>query len=125
MDLKKRSTTLLTGASIVAIALVIFFIRWSNTKASSGDHQSDAHSYREPDLRVAIIPAPDNTYGYEILMNGRILIHQPHIPAIPGNEGFKKKEDAQTVAEFLIHKLRQNIFPPSVSVEELDSLGVL
>lgn len=125
MNLKKRSIVLLAGVSIVAIAFVILYVNENNSIQSREEHYSNTNPYHEDDLRVEVIPAPKDTYGYNILMNGHILIHQPHIPALPGNEGFKKKEDAQTVAEFLIHKIRQNIFPPSISVEELDSLGVL
>lgn len=84
-----------------------------------------SNPYRDALVKVEIIDAPGETYGYKILMNGKTLIHQPHIPALPGNEGFKSEEDARTVAEFVIQKMRANVFPPTVSVEELDSLGVL
>jgi len=76
-------------------------------------------------LHAQIIKAANNTYGYDIVANGRILIHQPHIPAVNGNQGFATQEDAQRVAEFVILKILQNIFPPSVSVEEVDSLIIL
>jgi len=122
---RKRSIVFLAAFCAVIIVLIMFFIRGTDVGNRLDDYHSEESPYRNADLRVEIIPVLNNTYGYNILMNGRILIHQPHIPALPGNEGFMKKEDAQTVAEFLIHKIRQNIFPPSVSVEELDSLGVL
>jgi len=91
----------------------------------TGNFDKEESPYRNGDFQMAIIPAPNNTYGYDILMNGRVLVHQPHIPALPGIQGFNKPEDAKTVAEFVIHKIRQNVFPPSVSVHDLDSLGVL
>jgi hypothetical protein len=108
-----------------AMILFIFLTSAININELDDKHYGENNPYRDADLSVQITPAPTNTFGYDILMNGSILIHQPHIPALPGNEGFKKKEDAQKVAEFLIHKIRQNIFPPSASVEELDSLGAL
>ena len=64
-------------------------------------------------------------FGYNILIFDAMYVHQPHIPAINGNRGFKTKEQATKAAEFVIYKIRNNIMPPSLSVEELDSLGVL
>lgn len=64
-------------------------------------------------------------FGYDIYIHDAMYVHQPHIPAINGNRGFKTKEQATKAAEFVIHKIRNNIMPPSMSVEELDSLGVL
>ena len=64
-------------------------------------------------------------FGYNILIYDALYVHQPHIPAINGNRGFKTKEQATKAAEFVIYKIRNNIMPPSLSVEELDSLGTL
>ncbi len=64
-------------------------------------------------------------FGYNILIYDAMYVHQPHIPAINGNRGFKTKEQATKAAEFVIYKIRNNIMPPSLSVEELDSLGAL
>lgn len=66
-----------------------------------------------------------NDWGYDILNNGKLFIHQPHQPSKQGNIGFKSSKDANVIAEFIIHKLENNIFPPSISTYELDSLGVL
>ena len=78
-----------------------------------------------PALQTQIIQAPNNTFGYNILKNGKIYIHQPHIPAVPGNEGFKSENKALKTAAFVISKIERNISPPTVSAAELDSLGVL
>jgi hypothetical protein len=64
-------------------------------------------------------------FGYNILIYDAIYVHQPHIPAIPGNRGFNTKEQAKKAAELVVYKIRNNIMPPSLTVEELDSLGVL
>lgn len=64
-------------------------------------------------------------YGYDILIFDALYVHQPHIPAINGNRGFKTKDQANKAAEFVVYKIRNNIMPPSLSVEELDSLGTL
>lgn len=64
-------------------------------------------------------------WGYDILVDGKIYIHQPNVPAVMGNNGFSSEEKAREAGEFVIYKIRNNILPPSVSPEELDSLGVL
>ncbi len=64
-------------------------------------------------------------WGYDILADGAIYIHQPNVPAIMGNNGFSSEENARKAGEFVIGKIRNNIVPPSVTPEELDSLGVL
>jgi hypothetical protein len=43
-------------------------------------------------LTWKIIDAPNHTYGYDVLADGRLIIHQKSIPAMPGNEGFKTKQ---------------------------------
>ena len=69
--------------------------------------------------------SPDHGWGYQILNNGELYINQPHIPSIPGNNGFETEENALKTANFVIYKLNNGIVPPTVSPEDLDSLGVM
>ncbi|MBL4706062.1 MAG: DUF4907 domain-containing protein [Flavobacteriales bacterium] len=64
-------------------------------------------------------------WGYVILVNDKPYINQPHIPAVPGTKGFSSEEKALKNANFVIYKLQNGIMPPSVTLDELDSLGVL
>ena len=41
-----------------------------------------------------------------------------------GNQGFKTSQEAQKVAELVIQKLEKGAFPPTVSEEELGTLGI-
>ena len=68
---------------------------------------------------------PKQGFGYNILVDGALFIHQTSIPALPGNNAFSTKEKAERVANLVIHKLKNNIMPPSVSKKELDSLNIL
>lgn len=79
----------------------------------------------KPQLSYVIIKAGHNTFGYDILENKRLLIHQPSIPGLPGNKGFTKKTDAIKVAMLVIRKINNNKMPPSVSQEELTSLKII
>ena len=58
-------------------------------------------------------------------MNGKPLVHQPSIPAIPGNDGFTTKGRAQKVANFVVKKIRNNEMPPTVTIDDLNKLDVL
>ena len=57
--------------------------------------------------------------------SGRLLIHQTSIPALPGDEGFKTKADAEKVALLVIDKIKRGEMPPTVSVEEMKKLKVI
>ncbi len=81
--------------------------------------------YANAEITIKIIPSANNTFGYDILLYGRPLVHQPNIPGLPGNEGFTTKERAQTVAEFVVKKIRNNEMPPTVTIEDLNTMGVL
>lgn len=78
----------------------------------------------KPSLSYNIIPAEQNSFGYDIFDGNRKLIHQPSIPGLPGNKGFNKKDDAEKCARLVIHKINLNIMPPTVTKKELDSLKI-
>ena len=67
----------------------------------------------------------DNGWGYDIYVNDKKYIHQTTIPSVPGTLGFKTEEDAKKVGDFTANKIKRNIMPPSVTPEELDSLGIV
>ncbi len=64
-------------------------------------------------------------FGYDIYKYKVLYIHQPNIPALAGNQGFSTAANAQKAAKLVLYKIQNNILPPSVSIRELDSLGVL
>jgi hypothetical protein len=70
-------------------------------------------------LTYKIIDAPDHTFCYDIYADGKLMIHQTSIPAVPGNEGFKTKADAEKVAQLVIAKIKKGEIPPTISIEEM------
>ena len=87
--------------------------------------EQQENPYANAEITIKILPAAKNTFGYDILFYGKPLVHQPNIPAMPGNEGFSTREKAQTVAEFVVEKIRKNEMPPTVTIEDLNKMGVL
>ena len=69
--------------------------------------------------------SPETGWGYDILENNVVKIHQPHIPVVQGIRGFKTSDDAIKVGKKVIEKLDKGIMPPSLSLEEMQRLGVL
>jgi Domain of unknown function (DUF4907) len=62
-------------------------------------------------------------WGYNILVDNKIFIHQEFIPSISGYEAFRTRQDAEKIAEYQTQKMLQKKVP-SVSVHELDSLQI-
>lgn len=71
-----------------------------------------------------IIDAPNGTYGYEILMDGKLFVRQTNIPGRPGVEGCPTRQQAEDLAALVVDKIRSGAMPPTVSAEELKSLGL-
>jgi len=81
--------------------------------------------YKNSRIDVSPFKNKDGSWGYSIAIDGRTYINQPNIPPLPGNRGFTTADRAKKTGEFVSYKIRNNIMPPSVTVEELDSLKVL
>jgi hypothetical protein len=97
----------------------------NTTPKASPTEEKKPNPYANAEMTTKIIPSANNTFGYDILVYGRPLVHQPTIPGLSGNEGFTTKERAQKVAEFVVKKIRNNEMPPTVTIEDLNGMGVL
>ncbi|MFN0201569.1 MAG: DUF4907 domain-containing protein [Bacteroidia bacterium] len=71
-----------------------------------------------------IIDSPEQTFGYDIFVQGQKMIHQPYIPGVQGAKGFSTKADAERVAKLVITKIQRGEMPPTVSLEELEKLHI-
>ena len=132
---KRRSPFLGVVLSLkltAAVLLMLFIVAGLHGTSISADEaagQQEAKQEKKPyanaEITIKIIPSANNTFGYDILLYGRPLVHQPNIPGLPGNEGFTTKERAQTVAEVVVRKIRNNEMPPTVTIEDLNTMNVL
>jgi hypothetical protein len=93
--------------------------------AGKQDVKQQNNPYAKAEITIKIIPSINKTFGYDIFINDQRVIHQPHIPALPGNKGFTTKERAQKVAEFVVKKIRKNEMPPTVTIDDLKKMDVL
>lgn len=76
-------------------------------------------------ISYKLIKAEDNTWGYDILVDGNLVVHQPSKPALPGNSGFATQEKARKVAGLVIEKIKKGQMPPTLSPEEMQNIGAL
>jgi hypothetical protein len=97
---------------LVAIGFLIYFGIRRHNQSRKGQMYIELKAIQTP-----------NGWGYDILANGKVFIHQNVIPAIPGNHGFRTKEDALAVGQKVYQRVLANEIP-MVSVAEIKELGV-
>ena len=85
----------------------------------------DAGAFGNTKLTYKITDAPDHTFCYDVYAGGKLLIQQTSMPAVPGNEGFKTKADAEKVAKLVVDKIKKGEMPPTVSIDEMKKLKVI
>lgn len=84
---------------------------------------SPVYTYELIDVSAENSPGKKQ-FGYDILMDGKKVIHQPIIPAIPGNIPFQSESDARKTAAYALQKMRMSGSLPTITIAELDSLGI-
>ncbi len=91
---------------------------------------TDVPRFSSGNMEVKTFEVKDSTgkskgWGYDIYIESKKTIHQPIIPAIPGNNAFKTESDARKTGLFAIAKMIKEGSLPTLQVKELDSLGIL
>lgn len=97
--------------ALLACSAVIFFIL-------NRDHPADKIF-----LKAVPVKTPSG-WGYDIMADKKIYIHQDYMPAVPGKRGFKSSADALLVGNRVIQKISRNELP-SVTEKDLEELGIL
>jgi hypothetical protein len=82
-------------------------------------------AFKNAKITYQLISGINNTWGYDILVDNKLTIHQPSVPSLPGNEGFKTKEGAEKVAKLVIEKMKKGEMPPSIDADELKKLKAI
>lgn len=75
------------------------------------------------DFSTEIFKTENGGFGYQIKLNDQVIINQEIIPAISMNASFKTEKDARNTAKLVVQKIK-NKKVPSVTVQELDSIGI-
>ena len=62
-------------------------------------------------------------WGYDVLMNDSIYIHQQQMPAVQGTRGFSSQQEAEKVANLVVDRIRKKELP-TIYLRDLDSLHI-
>lgn len=89
------------------------------------EERSATKSNKVPEWTYEIVPISEGNWGYQLFQNGKMVINQTTIPSVQGNNGFATAEKAERTAEYILKKLEDGIFPPTVDRKELEELDVL
>jgi hypothetical protein len=65
----------------------------------------------------------DGGWGYDILVNKKLYIHQPFMPAVEGQQPFSDKRSARKTGKLVIRKLKNHKIPSVTKKELLDIIG--
>jgi len=65
----------------------------------------------------------DLGWGYDILTNDSVFIHQEFIPAIEGRKGFATETDAKLIGGLAVSKMRNRKLP-MITLSEIDSCKI-
>jgi len=78
------------------------------------------HNKRNHHYTVDVINI-EQGWGYNILCDNKLIIHQPYMPAKNGQFTFQNKYDAKKTGQLVVKKL-QNSQSPRIRIDELDSI---
>jgi len=111
--------------NLLIITALLFFSTGCGTSSNRSTETAGVEYTTQPDsVFQAVVVVSGNGWGYRITQNKSVIINQPTIPAINGNQAFKSEAEARSVAMLVVEKLNRGHMPPSVTVKELDSLGI-
>lgn len=109
----------------IMLLYILFVITLYNVSAQSTDNAVTFNTDKYTNMSIKTYTNPDSSWCFEIFNEEKLIIRQPHIPSIIGVHGFNSQEDAIKIAELMIFKIQNNIFPPSIERKDLDSLKIV
>jgi len=95
----------------LSVALFIYD-RWNRQNNRSEWIQLSYHTFHTP-----------LGWGYDVLMNDSIYIHQQQMPAVQGTRGFTTQQEAEKVANLVVDRIRKKELP-TIYLRDLDSLHI-
>ena len=112
---------------MIVLLLICFSITTSLFAQSVPTNNQDKFPQAKASAKLSykIINTDSGTFGYDVYIDNRLVIHQNTIPALPGNKGFATKVNAEKVARLVISKIVAGETPPIIRIEELKTLNVL
>lgn len=90
----------------------------------NGNKGKGSNSEGLRNFKVSTIALDSLGWGYRIYEDTVPVIEQKFIPGVQGTNGFKTEEQALKTGQLVVSKLERGIWPPAISEQELDSMGI-
>jgi len=91
-----------------------------NAQISCNQGVSDASDYA-----YVVMKNDTGAWYYEVQKQGKPFIIQKTIPAINQNVAFQDSIQSLLVAKSVVKKLKDGIFPPTITISELQKLQII
>jgi len=101
----KYQHILILGVSVILSVIILFLFTEEKRQ-----HRFDSRVFKAV-----------SGWGYDILVDDKLFIHQESIPVVKGRNGFSRKEQAEKTAQLIINKMEKGE-PPTVTTFELQKL---
>ena len=111
-------------ALVLIVCSLSAFAQRTPTTETAATKFPEADAFNNSKLTYKVTNSANQTFGYDIFADGKLLIRQTTVPGEPGMDGFKRKESAEKVAGLVIEKIKKGEMPPTVTKEEMAKLKV-
>jgi hypothetical protein len=118
MNTSTRYLLLLLLIAVFVASLFLYSKYIPQLESETAELTDTLEGYRAESYALA------SGWGYRVYSSGKLIIDQPHIPALPGNKTFNSSEQAEQAAKLIVLKLQSGVFPPTITLKELDSLSI-
>lgn len=108
---KKNLLVWLVSAAMLVAGYVILFTK-KNQQAANDLLPVDLHSVKMAD-----------GWGYEVLVDKKIFIHQDCIPAISSFKKFNSESEALLIGNKVVEKIKSG-HKPAVTLQEINASGI-
>jgi hypothetical protein len=110
---------------IVVLLFVLGALSFSSFPCKANTFVSGSSLFQDDDIHFVVMKNDTGAWFFKILEDGKTIINQTHIPAIRGVVAFKDSTQAAKVAQLMSNKMAQGVFPPAISIQELDGLKIV
>jgi hypothetical protein len=108
MKMNKHITTVLLCSGIVSASILVYSFTQRTVKKAARYN--------------AVVFSVSNGWGYDILVDDSVFIHQESIPSFGNGKAFPEKDQAQQAANLVLKKLERNERLPTLTRFELEKI---
>jgi hypothetical protein len=112
-------------AYLIFIGVLLAACNSENSDESDVKPENDDAQTEKPRYTSNVYYLEDVGWCYQVFRGPKMILNQKHIPAVQGIKGFETKEKAEIAVNFIMERVNAGNERPSVTPEELDSIGAI